>query len=113
MLPCPELILTFYYRLKSFNTRAGRTIYTVGQINVYPIPMYVIQMLTSKLSYSSSPLVGVSDFMFLHSIRLGMVVRRYRITMATHCLCWCESLSCLAFGVCLVSVCSTSARYGG
>ncbi|EIM85372.1 MFS general substrate transporter, partial [Stereum hirsutum FP-91666 SS1] len=33
--------------LKSFNTRAGRTVYTVGQINVYPIPMYVVQMLTT------------------------------------------------------------------
>lgn len=54
--------LTFRRRLKSFNTRAGRTVYTVGQINVYPIPMYVVQMLTSKLPCPRSPLVDISDF---------------------------------------------------
>ncbi|VDC07710.1 unnamed protein product [Peniophora sp. CBMAI 1063] len=37
--------------LKSFNTRAGRTIYTVAQINQYPLPIYAVTI-TSTLIYA-------------------------------------------------------------
>lgn len=35
-------------RLKSFNTRAGHQVYTVGQINTYPLGIQATQVVTSE-----------------------------------------------------------------
>lgn len=35
------------HRLKSFNT-SEKTVYTVAQINTYPLPIYAVQIVTSK-----------------------------------------------------------------
>lgn len=36
-----------FFRLKSFNTPES-TVYTVAQINTYPLPIYAVQILTSE-----------------------------------------------------------------
>ena len=41
-------LLTGSCRLKSFN-KPGHVAYTIGQINTYPLGIYALQILTSKL----------------------------------------------------------------
>ncbi|KAH9913576.1 MFS general substrate transporter [Epithele typhae] len=44
--------------LKSFNTRAGKEVYSVGQINTYPLPIYAVQVVTTLCYAWWSDIVG-------------------------------------------------------
>ena len=53
-LPILQLanLLIRHHRLKSFNT-PGHTVYTIDQINVYPLGIYSLQIVTSMYRFST------------------------------------------------------------
>lgn len=77
-------ILTRYHRLKSFNT-PGHTVYSIGQINTYPLGINAIQVVTSKC-LDLNTWSTLTQFFF--SNHLGVLVWCYSEEMAANNFCW-------------------------
>ncbi|KAH9913574.1 major facilitator superfamily domain-containing protein [Epithele typhae] len=58
LVPLYVLNTEMIFWLKSFNTRAGHTVYTIGQINTYPLAIQAIQVVTTLMYAWWSDIVG-------------------------------------------------------
>lgn len=83
-----------HFRLKSFNTPEHQ-VYTVEQINTYPIPIYAVQVVSSPYCLYAY-FARYDPHLRQHSTGMGLVVRCVENALATYHRRWgeCNHVSC-------------------